>query len=77
MKLAIVSSWLNQYGGAERVLEVVHDMYPEAPIYTSIYRPEALPESYRTWDIRPSFLNRLPLIQRKHQIPPALLPAGL
>ena len=55
MKLAIVCSWLNQYGGAERVLEVIHDMYPEAPIYTSIYAPEALPERYRDWDIRPSF----------------------
>ena len=68
MKLAIVCSWLNQYGGAERVLEVVHDMYPQAPIYTSIYRPQALPERYRSWDIRPSFLNRLPLIQRFHQV---------
>jgi glycosyltransferase involved in cell wall biosynthesis len=68
MKLAIVFSWLNQYGGAERVLEVVHDMYPEAPIYTSIYRPEALPEAYRGWDIRPSFLNRIPLARRKHQL---------
>jgi glycosyltransferase involved in cell wall biosynthesis len=68
MKLAIVCSWLNQYGGAERVLEVVHDMYPQAPIYTSIYRPRALPEHYRSWDIRPSFLNRLPLIRRFHQV---------
>jgi len=67
MKLAIVCSWLNQYGGAERVLEVVHDMYPQAPIYTSIYRPQALPERYRSWDIRPSSLNRLPLIRRFHQ----------
>ncbi len=76
MKLAIVCSWLNQYGGAERVLEVVHDMYPTAPIYTSIYRPEALPERYRTWDIRPSFLNRLPLIGRKHQLLLPLYPLG-
>lgn len=67
MKLALVFSWLNQYGGAERVLEVLHDMYPAAPIYTSIYRPKALPERYRSWDIRPSFLNRLPLIKRRHQ----------
>ncbi len=67
MKLAIVFSWLNQYGGAERVLEVVHDMYPDAPVYTSIYRPETLPEAYRSWDIRPSFLNRIPLARRKHQ----------
>jgi glycosyltransferase involved in cell wall biosynthesis len=68
LKLAIVCSWLNQYGGAERVLEVVHDMYPQAPIYTSIYRPEALPERYRTWDIRPSFMNRIPLAKRRHQL---------
>lgn len=68
MKLAIVCSWLNQYGGAERVLEVVHDMYPQAPIYTSIYRPAALPEHYCSWDIRPSFLNALPLITHKQQL---------
>jgi len=67
LNVAIVCSWLNQYGGAERVLEVVHEMYPEAPVYTSMYWPEALPERYRTWDIRPSFLDRLPLIKRHHQ----------
>ncbi len=76
MKLAIVCSWLNQYGGAERVLEVLHAMYPEAPLYTSIYRPEALPEAYRTWDIRPSFLNRLPLVSRLPQGFLPLFPLG-
>ena len=76
MNLAIVCSWLNQYGGAERVLEVVHDMYPQAPVFTSIYRPEALPTSYRSWDIRPSFLNRLPLIRRWHQALLPLYPLG-
>jgi glycosyltransferase involved in cell wall biosynthesis len=68
VKLAIVCSWLNQYGGAERVLEVLHDMYPQAPIYTSIYRPQALPERYRHWDIRTTVLDRLPLARRKHQL---------
>jgi glycosyltransferase involved in cell wall biosynthesis len=67
LRVAIVCSWLNQYGGAERVLEVLHDMYPEAPIYTSIFWPEALPPSCRNWDVRTSFLNRLPLIHRHHQ----------
>ena len=76
MKLAIVCSWLNQYGGAERVLEVVHDMDPQAPIYTSIYWPKALPEQYRSWDIRPSFLNRLPLIKRWHRAFLPLYPLG-
>ena len=67
MKLALVCSWLNQYGGAERVLEVIHSMYPEAPVYTSIYWPKALPPAYRTWDIRTSFMDRLPLVHRHHQ----------
>lgn len=67
MKLALVCSWLNQYGGAERVLEVIHDMYPDAPIYTSIFWPSALPPAYRGWDIRTSFMNRLPLVHRRHQ----------
>jgi len=68
VKLAIVCSWLNQYGGAERVLEVVHDMYPQAPVYTSIYRPSKLPARYRTLDIRPSFLDRVPLARRWPQL---------
>jgi len=68
VKLAIVFSWLNQYGGAERVLEVVHDMYPAAPVYTSLYRPSALPASYRSWDIRTSFLNHMPLARTRHQL---------
>ncbi len=67
LRVAIVCSWLNQYGGAERVLEVLHTMYPEAPVYTSIFWPEALPPSCRGWDVRPSLLNHLPLIHRHHQ----------
>jgi len=67
LKVALVCSYLNQYGGAERVLDVLHEMFPQAPIYTSIYAPEMMPEVYRTWDIRPSFLNRLPFIQSHHQ----------
>jgi glycosyltransferase involved in cell wall biosynthesis len=67
LRVAIVCSWLNQYGGAERVLEVVHDMYPQAPVYTSIFWPRALPATYREWDIRTSFLNRFPLIHQHHQ----------
>ncbi|MHB1417901.1 MAG: glycosyltransferase, partial [Chloroflexota bacterium] len=67
MKIALVHDWLNQYGGAERVLEVLHDLYPDAPIYTSIYEPAAMPEAYRGWDIRTSFMQRLPFVKRRHQ----------
>lgn len=68
MKIAFVVSWLNQHGGAERVLEAAHVLYPDAPVYTSIYDPRALPDFYRSWDIRPSFLDRLPGVHRHHQL---------
>jgi len=67
LKVAIVHDWLNQRGGAERVLEALVEMYPQAPIYTSIYWPQAMPEAYRAWDIRTSFMDRLPLVKQHHQ----------
>lgn len=67
MKVAIVHDWLNQMGGAEEVLEALTDLFPGAPIYTSIYAPDRMPDAYRKWDIRPSFMNRLPLVKSHHQ----------
>jgi glycosyltransferase involved in cell wall biosynthesis len=67
LKVAIVHDWLNQAGGAERVLEVLKEIYPSAPIYTSIYWSRAMPALYEEWDIRTSWLNRLPLIRQHHQ----------
>jgi glycosyltransferase involved in cell wall biosynthesis len=67
MRIAIVHDWLNQNGGAERVLEELHLLFPQAPIFTSIYVPEKVPAEYRTWDIRTSFLQRFPMSRRLHQ----------
>ncbi len=68
MRVAIVHDYLNQYGGAERVLDELKLMYPEAPVYASIHDPDRMPERYRQWDIRTSWLNRVPLANRKHQM---------
>jgi len=67
MKLALVHDWLNQNGGAEDVLETLVRLYRNAPIYTSIYAPDLLPDIYRGWDIRTSWLDRLPGIHQHHQ----------
>jgi glycosyltransferase involved in cell wall biosynthesis len=58
---------LNQYGGAERVLEHLHSLYPDAPIYTSMYAPKLMPRAYRSWDIRTSFMQRFPFVTTRHQ----------
>jgi glycosyltransferase involved in cell wall biosynthesis len=67
MKLALVHDWLNQRGGAEDVLETLVEVYPHAPIYTGLYAPEIMPEKYRTWNIRPLWIDKLPLIHTHHQ----------
>ncbi len=71
MKVAIVHDYLVQRGGAERVVEVLHEMYPEAPIYTSVYNPDTTWPSFRDMDVRPSFIQR---ITRSNKISRALLP---
>lgn len=39
MKIALVHDYLKEFGGAERVLRTLSDMYPEAPIYTAFQIP--------------------------------------
>jgi glycosyltransferase involved in cell wall biosynthesis len=76
MKVAIVHDFLVQMGGAEKVVEVLHDMFPDAPIYTSIYDPEAMPIYYRTWDIRTSFLQKLWMKKHSHRLALLLYPSA-
>ncbi len=40
LKVAIVHDWLMVNGGAERVVYELHQLFPEAPIYTSYCTPE-------------------------------------
>src|SRR5215211_5961339 len=49
MKVALVHDYLNQYGGAERVLEALHDIFPQSPVFTSIYAPKLMPDHMRGW----------------------------
>jgi glycosyltransferase involved in cell wall biosynthesis len=64
MRVALIHDYLNQYGGAERVLEALHQLYPEAPVYTSVYDADAMPAHFRSWDIRTSWMQRLPFWRR-------------
>lgn len=64
MKIAIVHDYLKEYGGAERVLEAILEIWTDAEIFTSIYCPEFLgPHKKRLekWNIHTSFLQKIPL----------------
>ncbi|MEM7530586.1 MAG: glycosyltransferase [Chloroflexota bacterium] len=67
LNLALVHDWLNQIGGAENVLEEFNSLFPIAPIYTSMYAPALMPSRYQAWDIRTSFMQRLPSVTTHHQ----------
>ena len=60
MKLALVHDHLIQEGGAERVLQVLHDLYPKAPTYTLLYDEIKLGPLFKGKDIRTSFLQKWP-----------------
>ena len=63
MKVALVHDYLKEYGGAERVLEALHEIYPKAPVYTSVYLPSYLgphKERFKNWDIRTTWLQYIP-----------------
>ncbi len=76
MRVAIVHDFLMQMGGAEKVVETLHGMYPDAPIYTSAFDPGAMPKHYREWDIRTSFIQRLILKKYSHRMVLMLYPTA-
>jgi glycosyltransferase involved in cell wall biosynthesis len=67
MKVALVHDYLNQMGGAERVVLALHELFPDAPLYTSIYDPRRVDAAFRSIDIRTSFMQKLPLVKKHHQ----------
>ena len=67
MKVALVHDYLNQMGGAERVVMAFHQIFPDAPIYTSIYDPQRVDPAFQEMDIRTSFMQKFPLVTRHHQ----------
>jgi glycosyltransferase involved in cell wall biosynthesis len=77
MKIALVHDYLNQYGGAEKVLEAFVEIFPDAPIYTLFYDQKIVDEFFPEKKIRASFLQKVPFIKRHHRIFPPLMPMAV
>ncbi len=63
MRVALVHDYIKEYGGAERVLEALHEIWPDAPVFTTVYLPEFLgphKTRFKNWNIKTSFLQHLP-----------------
>ena len=68
MKVALIHDFLKEYGGAERVLEAMHEIWPQAPVFTSFYLPNKMPDSFKSWDIRVSKIQKIPVISKISKI---------
>lgn len=60
MKVALIHDHLAQEGGAEKVLKVLADMFPEAPIYTLLYEKKNVDKNFSGRKIETSIIQRLP-----------------
>jgi len=76
MKLALVHDYLIQDGGAERVLQVFQQMWPEAPTYALFHDPERVGSAFDGKDIRTSFLQDVPLALRNYKWFMPFMPAA-
>lgn len=80
MKVAIAHDGLATFGGrggAEWVLTVLRDMFPDAPIFTTVYNAARMPAYFRAFDIRPSFIQRLPFGATKYKAYLPLMPTAI
>ncbi len=75
MKVAIVYDRLNKWGGAERVLLALHKIFPEAPLFTSVYSKDGTAWA-DSFDVKPSFLQNLKFMQKHNEMLALLMPVS-
>lgn len=67
MKIALVHDQLQEFGGAERVLVALKEIFPEADVYTSFYNQDALgihAKHFKGWNIITSWADKVPLFKK-------------
>jgi glycosyltransferase involved in cell wall biosynthesis len=67
MHVALVHDYIKEYGGAERVLEALHKLFPEAPIFTLVFLPDFLgphKERFKNWKVKTSLAHNLPFVSK-------------
>lgn len=75
MKIAFVQDWLTGFAGGEQVLLALHQLYPEAPIYTSFYNPAKAPQ-FAGADVRTTYLQDVPGLLGRDKLAIPLMPAA-
>lgn len=74
MKVALVYDRVNKWGGAERVLLALLNIFPNATLFTSVYDGKKAPWAKVFKEIKTSFLQNIPLAKKYHEFFPVLMP---
>lgn len=67
LKVALVHDWLTGQRGGEKVLDVLCELFPEAPIFTLFHFPGSQTRSIEEKDIHTSFLQSMPFLHKKYR----------
>lgn len=74
MKIALVYDRVNKFGGAERVLLSLHKLFPDAPLYTSVYDSLKAPWAKQFSTVYTTFLQSIPFAKGNHELLAPLMP---
>lgn len=74
MKVAIVYDRVNKWGGAERVLLALNEIFPRADLFTSVFHPKKANWAKVFPKVQTSFLNKFKFTRDKHRILATLMP---
>ena len=67
LKVALAHDWLNGMRGGERCLDLICREFPEAELYTLLFRPELVSEAIRNRKVHVSGLQRLPGFRERYR----------
>jgi len=76
-KVALVHDWLTGQRGGEKVLEVLAEIFPKAPIYTLFHIKGSQHPDIEKRVIRTSFLQRCPFLEKKYRSYLPLFPLAI
>ncbi len=76
MRVALVHEWIVNFTGSERVLKALTELYPKAPIYTTVYNPETAPQ-FGNQIVNTSFIQKIPGSLKFYQYCYPLMPLAM
>ena len=66
MRIALVHDQLSEFGGSERVLVALKEIFPQADVFTLVYNPKKLgphKDIIKKWKIKTSWFDKIPIIR--------------